>query len=355
MPGPGLSLNKQPPLQYVNPGGTAVFTITVTNTGDITLTNVTVSDPLAPDCVRNVGTLTPGQSISYQCTVTSVQNSFVNVATATGTPPPGVTPPTTTSPPAQVIVARPGLALDKQPPLQYVVPGGTATFTITVTNTGDITLTNVTVSDPQAPNCARNVGTLNPGQATSYQCTVTNVLTSFSNVATATGTPPPGVTPPTTTSPPAQVVVAHPGIAIAKTPDLQQVPSGGTAVFNITVTNTGDVVLTNVTVSDPLAPGCARTIGTLNPGQIYSYTCSVSNVTVGFTNLAIATGTPPVGPPISSSDTAVVTVLEPTPTSTPTATPTNTPTATPTSHDQDADCHANDRTRVRLHRRLQGG
>jgi hypothetical protein len=53
-----------------------------------------------------------------------------------------------------------------------------------------ITLTNVTVADPQAPNCARNVGTLNPGQSTSYQCTVTNVQNSFVNVATGTGTPP---------------------------------------------------------------------------------------------------------------------------------------------------------------------
>ena len=313
VPGPGLSLNKQPPLQYVNPGGTAVFTITVTNTGDITLTNVTVSDPLAPDCVRNVGTLNPGQATSYQCTVTSVQNSFVNVATATGTPPPGVTPPTTTSPPAQVIVARPGLALDKQPPLQYVVPGGTATFTITVTNTGDITLTNVTVSDPQAPNCARNVGTLNPGQSTSYQCTVTNVLTGFINVATGTGTPPPGVTPPTTTSPPAQVIVPGPGLSLNKQPPLQYVNPGGTAVFTITVTNTGDITLTNVTVSDPLAPGCVRNVGTLTPGQATSYQCTVAGVLTGFTNVATGTGTPPPGvtPPTTTSPPAQVVVPSP--------------------------------------------
>ena len=55
------------------------------------------------------------------------------------------------------------------------------------------------------------------------------------------------------------MVVIHPAIKIEKGPDSQTVSSGGTATFTIKVTNTGDVTLTDVTVTDALAPGCART------------------------------------------------------------------------------------------------
>jgi hypothetical protein len=74
------------------------------------------------------------------------------------------------------------------------------------------------------------------------------------------------------------------------------------------VTNTGDVTLTNVTVSDPLASGCNRTFASLAPGASQTYTCTAV-VTAEFTNVATATGTPPVGPNVSASDSAFVDVL----------------------------------------------
>ena len=49
----------------------------------------------------------------------------------------------------------PGLQIEKSPEAQFVISGDTVTFTIRVTNTGTYTLTNVVVTDPQAPNCSR--------------------------------------------------------------------------------------------------------------------------------------------------------------------------------------------------------
>jgi len=86
------------------------------------------------------------------------------------------------------------------------------------------------------------------------------------------------------------VVKPHPAIAIVKNPKSQTVTTGGTATFTITVTNTGDVTLTNVAVSDALSPNCNKTIGTLAPGQSTSYTCTRANVKANFTNVAVATG-----------------------------------------------------------------
>ena len=115
----------------------------------------------------------------------------------------------------------------------------------------------------------------------------------------------------------ADVTVIHPAITIAKTPDSQSVQTGGTVNFTIKVTNTGDVTLTNVVVTDALAPGCARTnadlpaLASMAPDASVTYDCTLADVTESFTNTATATGTPPVGPDVTDSDTAHVDVTQP--------------------------------------------
>jgi uncharacterized repeat protein (TIGR01451 family) len=102
----------------------------------------------------------------------------------------------------------------------------------------------------------------------------------------------------------------NPAIQITKTPDLQKVDLGGPATFDISVTNTGNVTLTNVSVSDPLADDCVwGAIGTLAPGATFGpYSCT-ETVSGDFTNVATATGTPPIGDDVSASDDAVVDAL----------------------------------------------
>ena len=195
------------------------------------------------------------------------------------------------------LVLKPHISISKSPDAQTVLIGQTATFTITVTNDGEVTLTSVVVTDALAPGCARTqadvpaLASMAPGATVTYTCTLANVTSGFTNVAVATGHA--GST--TVTAQDTAVVTAvapatHPAITIVKNPKSQTVTSGGTATFTITVTNTGDVALTNVTVSDALSPNCNRTIGTLNPGQSTSYTCTRANVTASFNNVAVATG-----------------------------------------------------------------
>ena len=47
--------------------------------------------------------------------------------------------------------------------------------------------TGVTVSDPLALNCEREIGDLAVGAVVTYECTLENVISSFTNVATASG------------------------------------------------------------------------------------------------------------------------------------------------------------------------
>ena len=117
---------------------------------------------------------------------------------------------------------------------------------------------------------------------------------------------------------------AAPSIAIVKNPKSQTTAVGGTATFSITVTNTGNVTLTDVHVVDPLSPNCNRTkaqipaLASMAPGAAVTYSCTRPNMRCTgsaapkscavFTNVATAIGTPPVGPDVTATDSAPVKV-----------------------------------------------
>ena len=56
----------------------ANFSITVQNTGEVTLNNVQVVDPQALSCNNFLGSLAPGGSMTYACTQSGVNLPFVN-------------------------------------------------------------------------------------------------------------------------------------------------------------------------------------------------------------------------------------------------------------------------------------
>jgi hypothetical protein len=97
------------------------------------------------------------------------------------------------------LVINPSIEVLKDPDSQSTVSGNTVTFTIKVTNTGDSTLTNVHVTDAQAPDCARTAAqiaadrgssTFAPGATYTYTCTSLAINAPLDNVATACGDPP---------------------------------------------------------------------------------------------------------------------------------------------------------------------
>ena len=337
---PSITITKNPKSQSITQGGTATFTIVVTNNGPVALSNVRITDALSPDCaktsanIKDLASLAPGASVTYTCSLANVQSSFVNSATATGTPVGGgpdvsatdTAPVTVTPPPPSGGTPNIGITKNAAPGQkgQTITSGGTATWTIVVTNTGTLTLSNVSVSDPLAPNCNQSGSTIAalasmaPGASVTYNCSLGNVTANFTNVATATGTGSNGQTVTANDSAPVNVTVppavipkppaSKPAIDIVKDPKTQSLTIGGTATFKITVTNTGDVTLTDVTVTDQPSPDCNRNIGTLAVGQSKSYTCTKTNVQADFQNVATASGKPPTGARVKATDHATINV-----------------------------------------------
>ena len=132
--------------------------------------------------------------------------SIANTATATGTPPAGVTAPV--SPPSSVTVPATqtaALTVTKSAtPTTVTAAGDVVTYTFRVTNTGNVTVTDPVVTERSftgtgtAPVATCPPGALAPGA--SVDCTATYTVTqadidagSIANTATATGTPPAGV------------------------------------------------------------------------------------------------------------------------------------------------------------------
>jgi uncharacterized repeat protein (TIGR01451 family) len=144
---------------------------------------------------------------------------------------------------------------------------------------------------------------------------------SIVNVATARGTPP-GTTTPITSSP-SSVTVPLAAIGILKQvcgtevaadcgpsghgPWVSSVdiPQGDTAYWRVTVANTGDIPLANVTVSDPLVPACDITGVTLAVGAYASTYCSLPDTTVPVVNVATVSFAGEL-PPFPSSSAQVM-------------------------------------------------
>jgi uncharacterized repeat protein (TIGR01451 family) len=171
-------------------GEDASFTIRVTNTGATDLFNVVVSDPLTPTCDNTIGTLPVGGFIDYGCIASDLTADLLNTAVVTGITMFGQT--VTDSASASITVEAPlipGITIDKTPDNQTVAIGGTATFTIQVTNTGNVDL-EVTVSDPLTSDCNRALGTIAAGTSVDYTCSALGVTDSFINEAFASGVGP---------------------------------------------------------------------------------------------------------------------------------------------------------------------
>ena len=141
---PEVSLSKSPDEQVVVAGGTASFEIIVENTGDVPLRDLSVSDPLTPDCDQLIATLAIGERFTYACSAEDVQASFLNTASVSASPGNLLE-----SDSAQVTVSEPGIALSKSADMTLATVNDLITYTYVITNTGNVSLSDVSLVDDQ--------------------------------------------------------------------------------------------------------------------------------------------------------------------------------------------------------------
>ncbi|WPR77748.1 choice-of-anchor L domain-containing protein [Algoriphagus sp. NG3] len=321
------------------------YTFTVENTGNVTIDNITVEDPLLGGTVANTtgtwpvteGTLAPGETVtltgSYMVTEADVLNGeVVNTATVTGDDPTNPGTPLTPEPSDPVTVeteeADPALSIVKSTDFTGdAAVGDVIGYTFTVTNEGNVTIGNITVEDPLLGGTVANTtgswpateGTLAPGETVtltgSYTLTEADVLNGeVVNTATVTGDDPTDPGNPLDPEPSDPVTVdteeAEPALSILKATDFTGDAAAGDVIdYTFTVSNDGNVTIENITVEDPLLGGTVEnttgtwpaTEGTLAPGETVtlsgSYTVTEADVLNGeVVNTATVTGDDPTAP-----------------------------------------------------------
>lgn len=273
------------------------YAVTVTNTGNQTLNQVTVNDPMTGLTISGV-TLTPGASETYLTSYTLTQNDLdtygggdgyiENTATADSLETASVS-----DTEAIELFVRSALSIDKR--LVNITGGNnntvadavgdTLNYTVTVSNLGVLTLTNVSVV---APSSGLNITgvTLAPGESQVY--TTSYVLTQadlddngqgdgyIDNTATADSDQTVALSDTESTA-----LLRTVGLGIEK--NVTSVAGGNNNLFAdaageviqyaIRVYNAGTVTLTGVTVTDELT-GLSESVPDLAPGASASYNTS---------------------------------------------------------------------------------
>ncbi len=337
-------------------GDIITYTFAVTNTGNVNLTGVSVTD-LMPDIMI---TGNPIASLPFGATDSSIEATYAlkltdinagqvqNTATTEGTDPYGTvvndtsgTSTTNDTPTVVPLTSGPAIALIKtadtsalQSPPQA---GDIITYNFRVENTGNVTLTAVSITDPMLGGTVPGgpIASMDPGDVDTLTFSATYALTladmaagEVVNTATAIGTPPtgPNVTDDSGTTntdddPLVTPLAQAPSILLEKfvdaAPHLTGSVVGDLVEYTFTVTNTGNIPLNNVMVTDALAgvTVLGGPIPVLNPTEVDSttftatYNLVAGDITAGeVVNDATVTGDYGPGNTLQVSDDDSVTL-----------------------------------------------
>ncbi len=163
--------------QLITPSGEDTFSVEITleNSGDTVLNNLTVSNSSFAECDRAVGSLpdlAPGESTTYSCEATGVAAEVENTATvqATATE---IAYPVEASHTATPSDLNPLLTLTVEPEAVSVSEGEAVSFSLTLINSGNVALTEVQIASAQATNCNFALDPLAVGETAVSNCTYT--------------------------------------------------------------------------------------------------------------------------------------------------------------------------------------
>ena len=326
--------------------GTLAYVMTIENTGNVTLTGIIPVDTL-PDGsagalfgpVADTGVaaaLDVGEIWTYNLSYsvsqaqidagTPLVNEISVTSTETGSN-------TITASAETEVISEPGLIIDKIVDLAAVNATGPLSYTITVRNTGNTTLTNPLVEDVLPDGTPATLtgpsgdagisGAIDVGETWQYT-TVYNVSQAEidagndlqNTVSVTTAETPVAQTATATTS-----VENSPAMAVIKQVDLAVVDAPSTLTYTIEVSNTGNVSLTNVSLLDSLPDGSNGVLtgplsdtgisGALDVGETWQYSAtynvSQSEIDAGaaLINTVVVTSDQTPQP---SSDNAITTV-----------------------------------------------
>ena len=299
----GLDADETPG-PYIVVGEAVQWTYVVTNSGNITLTEVVVTDDQGVDVSCPGQVLGAGERMTCTGEGIAAVGQYENIGTVSGLPPVGDA--TLAAAASHYFGIKPVIALQKytndkdadESPGPEVLEGLSIEWTYVVSNTGDVELVDVTVTDDQGiePDCPQT--TLSVGEVMTCTARGESVAGQYANIGTAVGTHPGGGTVQATD--PSHYL----GIALRPVVDVQKrtngfdadlppgpyIPVGDPVEWEYLVTNSGNVKLIELTVVDDQGVSIVCPGDTLEP--VESMVCTGSGIALAgqYTNVVTATG-----------------------------------------------------------------
>ncbi|MDR6908006.1 hypothetical protein J2X63_003714 [Agromyces sp. 3263] len=279
-PAPAMTVVKTAgPGGFTEAGEIVTYSFIVGNTGNVTLSDVAVSEveftgtgtaPVITCPPAEIASLAPGDDVTCTATYALTQadidsGSVINTASASATPPVGPVVTATPSVAPITFVASPSLSMDKtSDPTTVTAPGQEITYSFLITNTGNVTIDDVMVTEGSftgsgplsAAVCPAGAAELLPDA--SVTCTATYTVTqadidggNLVNSAAASGVPPSGSMMSSTEDIATVAVDAVASLALVKSVDPVAVIGAGTTVtYTFTVTNTGAITLSGIAIAE---------------------------------------------------------------------------------------------------------
>ncbi|MHB8736383.1 MAG: DUF7507 domain-containing protein, partial [Terriglobales bacterium] len=311
---PQIAVTAICPATPILPGGSLVYSGTVRNTGDNTLTGVVVvSDrPVANTTVFTVGTLAPGASANFTASYTVPANSCTVTTTFSGIGKDSCTLNAVTNSVATTctVATAPAIGVTLVCPIAPVASGGLITYSGTVRNSGNVTLNNVVVMDTQVTPNAAVIGpiTLAPGASANFTANFTAPLDAcaVSSTVTATGNDNCTAALVSNSASATCTLITAPSILVTQACPVSPAVPGGLLTYNGTVSNTGNSTLTNVVVLNNLSGATpVFTAATLAPGAVANFTGSyLAPINCASTSTSTATGRSICGVAVTSTVSA---------------------------------------------------
>lgn len=208
-----------------------------------------------------------------------------------------------------VEIYNPAVQISQEIMPPTVLLGDSFTVEVTIQNSGDVALNDLTVSHNLFTSCNRAVGslpTLAPGENTSYTCTVENATLGMANNATVLATATALAHPVAAES----LITAHvvdPRLDLVVQPDAVTVEEGDAVTLELGVTNNGLVSLNDIQLTaDPAV--CAFSGKELTPGQTAVFSCTFTPTASGKISFVVTAVEPLTNTSLTAETAAVIEV-----------------------------------------------
>jgi uncharacterized repeat protein (TIGR01451 family) len=316
---PEIAISKQANVTTANVGETITYTYALSNTGDVALSQVyPVDDQLGPLFATPIS-LAVGQMVTQVLTYTIVEadlpGPLLNTVVVSGTSPAGNVVDANDMA-VVILTSQPAIHVSKTANVNQAGVGQVITYTYTVMNVGDVTLTGVTAVDTPLGPVPLLTDTLDSLATTTgvltYTVTESDLPGPLTNSVLASGLPPVGEAV-TGTDDLSVDLISQIGLVVDLTAAPLLARPGDAITYTISLFNSGDVTLHDLSGAATVGGGFTLP-NSLAPGETittsYGYTVLAADLPGPLTNVVTITAVPTANDPITVT-TAVSVTLQP--------------------------------------------